>query len=78
MQDTPDYLDYNAQGYCDITMDRPVTLSKGIEQEHIRMREPTVDDQILHDEMKGSQAVKEVATMAACRRPTKVFCPEGK
>lgn len=61
---TPEYLSYDPQGFCDITLDRPVTLASGVEQSAMRMREPTVEDQITQDEMKGSEATKEVATMA--------------
>lgn len=64
MSDTPDYLDYDAPGYCDITLDRSVTLTSGVEQSVLRMREPTVEDQIVQDEMKGGEAIKEITTMA--------------
>ena len=61
---TPDYLTYDAAGHCDITLERPVTLSSGIEQSVMRMREPTVNDQILQEDMQGNDAIKEVTTMA--------------
>ncbi|PKG50325.1 phage tail assembly protein [Halomonas sp. MES3-P3E] len=61
--ETPDYLSYSG-GYCDITLARPVTFANGIEQKVLRMREPTVDDQIVHDETKGSDAIREVNMFA--------------
>jgi hypothetical protein len=61
---TPDYLKYSDAGHCDITLARPITLDSGIEQGILRMREPTVEDQIVHDEMKGSDAVREVTMFA--------------
>ncbi|WP_280565124.1 phage tail assembly protein [Chromohalobacter sp. 48-RD10] len=63
MSDTPDYLNYNDDGTCDITLVRPA-LVNGVEQSKMRMREATVDDQILHDEMDGSDAKREVAMFA--------------
>lgn len=56
---TPAYLKY-IDGKCEIELSRPVTLANGIEQKTLSMREPTVEDQIVHDEMKGSDAVREV------------------
>jgi len=62
--DIPDYLSYSGDGYCDISLDRQVTLGNGVEVGAIRMREPTVDDQVRHADAKGSEATKEIATMA--------------
>ncbi|QTP60937.1 phage tail assembly protein [Billgrantia antri] len=63
-KETPDYLSYDEQGHCDITLARPITLDNGVTQGTLRMREPTVEDQIVHDEMKGSDAVREVTMFA--------------
>lgn len=62
--DNPEYLAYNEQGHCDITLATPVHLENGLDQGSLRMREPTVDDQIVHDEMKGSDALREVTMFA--------------
>lgn len=59
-----DYLRYTGTGHCDITLAGAVTLESGVTQECLRMREPTVEDQILHDEMKGSDALREVTMFA--------------
>ena len=61
--DHPDYLNYSEAGYCDITLPRPMQIS-GVEQTTIRMREPTVEDQIIASEIKGSDAHKEVTMFA--------------
>lgn len=61
---TPEYLTYSADGHCDIELDRMVALASGVEVGALRMREPTVEDQVRHDEAKGSEAAKEIATMA--------------
>lgn len=61
---TPDYLKYDpSAGHCDITLPRPITLA-GVEQTAMRMREPTVEDQIVASELKGSDAQKEVTMFA--------------
>jgi len=60
---TPDYLAYSEAGHCDITLPRPVQLS-GVEQTTLRMREPTVEDQIVASELRGSDAHKEVTMFA--------------
>ncbi|MDR5887570.1 phage tail assembly protein [Vreelandella janggokensis] len=61
---TPDYLAYDDSGFCSITLNRPVTLASGSEANTLRMREPTVDDQIVSDEMKGSDGIREVTLFA--------------
>jgi hypothetical protein len=61
--ETPDYLSYNG-GHCDVELARPTTFTNGIEQSKLRMREPTVEDQIVHDEMRGSDAIREVTMFA--------------
>ena len=61
--ETPTYLSYT-DGHCDVELARSITLASGIEQSTLRMREPTVEDQIVHDEMKGSDAIREVTMFA--------------
>ena len=64
-EQTPDYLDYDAaEGFCDVTLSRQLTLKSGLAVESVRLREPTVDDQIRFQERKGSEAQKEVGTFA--------------
>lgn len=62
--DEKEYLSYSDAGHCDIALAAPVTLENGVTQEALRMREPTVEDQIVHDEMKGSDAIREVTMFA--------------
>lgn len=50
-------------GYVDIELSRPIEID-GVQVTTLRMREPTVADQLLLDEMKGSDATKEVALVA--------------
>ena len=61
----PEYLDYDAaDGFCDVTLSRELTLKSGLAVQSLRLREPTVDDQIRFQERKGSEAQKEVGTFA--------------
>ena len=50
-------------GYVDIELSRPIEID-GVQVTTLRMREPTVADQLLLDEMKGSDATKEVTLVA--------------
>lgn len=50
-------------GYVDIELSRPIEID-GVPVTTLRMREPTVADQLLLDEMKGSDATKEVTLVA--------------
>ncbi len=52
-----------AAGYVDIELARPLDID-GAQVTKLRMREPTVGDQMVADEMKGSDAAKEIATLA--------------
>ena len=51
------------KSYVDIELVTPATIA-GAETKSLRMREPTVADQIAADQIKGSDAEKEVAYMA--------------
>ena len=50
-------------GYVDIELSRPIEID-GVQVTMLRMREPTVADQLAIDDMKGGSAIKEV-TLAA-------------
>lgn len=50
-------------GHVDIDLSSAITVS-GAEIKVLRMREPTVADQLTADAMKGSDAEKEVAILA--------------
>lgn len=50
-------------GYVDVELSRPLEVD-GAKVTKLRMREPTVGDQLVADEMKGSDAAKEIATLA--------------
>ena len=50
-------------GHVDIDLSRPIEID-GVQVTTLRMREPTVADQLLLDEMKGSDATKEVTLVA--------------
>lgn len=50
-------------GYADITLSRPAKFN-GVEQQVLRMREPTVADTEAVSEMSGSDAVREIHAMA--------------
>lgn len=59
---TPDYIKLG-DGYADITLVRGLSVS-GVNVKSVRMREPTVADQLAADEFKGGDAAKEIQTMA--------------
>ena len=50
-------------GYVDIELSRPIEID-GVQVTTLRMREPTVADQLILEDMKGSDAAKEVALVA--------------
>lgn len=51
------------QDYVDIQLGRPVDID-GTKVTTLRMREPTVQDQITASEMKGSAAAQEISMIA--------------
>lgn len=59
-----DYLKPSDDGtFVDVTLRRQYLLA-GVKTNVVRMREPTVKDQITASEMNGSDAVREVRTFA--------------
>lgn len=58
----PEWLE-DGEGIIDITLSRPAKVS-GAETPKLRMREPTVNDQLIAEEYKGSDAQKEVMMVA--------------
>ena len=50
-------------GFVDIQLLRPVDV-EGAQVGALRMREPTVDDQLAADALGGTDAMKEVTTFA--------------
>lgn len=59
-----DYLTYGDSGECKIDLIGGLTMVSGVTVSSLTMREPTVEDQIVHDEMKGSDALREVTMFA--------------
>lgn len=53
----------NDNGYIDIELGKSLEID-GAKIAAIRMREPTVGDQLAMDEMKGSDAAKEISLFA--------------
>lgn len=51
------------EGFIEVTLSRPAKVH-GADVGVLRMREPTVGDQLAADEVKGSDAAKEIAMMA--------------
>lgn len=49
--------------YVDIVLAKPIDID-GAKVSTLRMREPTVSDQLVADEMRGSDAAKEINTLA--------------
>lgn len=62
-QETPEWLTENADGSVDIKLSKPVDID-GVEVGTLRMREPTVQDQLTIQRMKGDDAAKDVAMMS--------------
>jgi hypothetical protein len=54
---------YIQTGFIDVTLNRPIDVD-GTEMKVLRVREPTVADQLVADEYKGSDSAKELLTMA--------------
>ena len=56
----------NAQadaGFVDVELSRPMDID-GAQVKKLRMREPTVADQLASEEFKGGEAAKEIAMLA--------------
>lgn len=51
------------EGFVDIELSREVEMD-GAKVKALRMREPTVGDQLAADEMKGGEAAKEISVFA--------------
>ena len=50
-------------GYVDVELSRPMSID-GAQVKALRMREPTVADQLASEEMKGSDSAKEIIMLA--------------
>ena len=55
--------DKDNNGYIDVELSRPMTID-GAQVKALRMREPTVADQLASEEMKGSDSAREIAMLA--------------
>jgi Phage tail assembly chaperone proteins, E, or 41 or 14 len=53
----------NTSGFVDVELSRPLEID-GASVTKLRLREPTVADQLAADEFKGGEAAKEIFTMA--------------
>jgi hypothetical protein len=56
-------MDNNDSGFVDISLSRPLEID-GAKVSVLRMREPTVGDQLAADEYKGGDAAREIMTFA--------------
>ncbi len=56
-------MEKNEPGFVDVELSRPLDID-GAKVTKIRMREPTVGDQLTADEYKGGDAAKEIFTMS--------------
>lgn len=63
MAKNPDWLKYG-EGHADITLEGKPLNVNGAELSVIRMREPSVDDQLAMDETSGGDAAKELGMFA--------------
>ncbi len=55
----PEYLNENDDGSVDITLHKKVDIM-GAKVAVLRMREPTVEDQLIMEATKGTDAIKEM------------------
>lgn len=62
MAKNPEWLTLG-EGYADVKLSRPLAVS-GAKVEALRLREPTVRDQEVASEAAGSEASREIATLA--------------
>lgn len=62
MSDLPDFLT-EGDGYIDITLRTPALIA-GVKTSTLRMREPTVGDQLVARKGKGDDAETEIALVA--------------
>lgn len=58
-----EFLKHNADGSVDVTLSRPLDID-GAKVAVLRMREPTVGDQLAADEATGSEAAKEITMLS--------------
>lgn len=58
----PDYIT-EGDGFVDITLARPAKFD-GVERTSLRMREPTVQDQLVSNSSKGDEGQREIAMLA--------------
>lgn len=58
-----EYLNETPDGSVDITLKRPIDID-GASVMVLRMREPLVDDQLIMEATKGSDAIKEMNFVA--------------
>lgn len=58
----PDFLKHG-EGHCDVSMTPPVAIG-GSKVTALRMREPTVRDNLMMEKTSGSEAEQEIALMA--------------
>jgi hypothetical protein len=56
----PDWAKVNEDGSVTITLTRPIEIN-GAKVGYVTMREPTVDDETVASEIRGSEAAKERA-----------------
>jgi hypothetical protein len=52
-----------AAGFVDVPLTRPLEID-GAQVKALRMREPTVADQLATEELKGGESAKEIAMFA--------------
>lgn len=63
MKNTPDWLKYD-EGFAEIQLDGKPLEVNGAKLTVIRMREPSVEDQLAMDAMDGGDAAKELGMFA--------------
>ena len=59
----PAWMKVNEDGSVTVTLSRPLEVN-GAKLAELTMREPTVDDQVVSNETRGSEVVKEITLFA--------------
>lgn len=62
-KELPDYIKETADGDYDVSLRRPIKID-GASIGVLRMREPTVNDNLVQEATKGSDSLKEMTTFA--------------
>lgn len=64
MKKLSDFLKINEDGSMSITLSKPLKIAGDVSATELRMREPTVDDNLYMEALDGGEITKETKMMA--------------